>query len=214
MAKTQLPNREAMRKIARAVLRPTRIDASGELRRRPIEQAPSGGGGSIVWFKVTTGADSNGVAICKQLNIDGEVIDGTETPVKAYHRQVGSTLYASPVTPRTNVKYGDAWVYWSENIVAGDRPGDVTYLNPLAPTTVGSSTIGDSIEGAEAPDSETYDLTGPLDLFLQSRTAFDHAGDEIFYGYARRERRDSNNMGYRVDEEKQYEVDIPECEEP
>lgn len=195
-------------------------------RAAPIARRGSEGGGggssSLAWWKVVTPANSSGVAICKQLDIEGNTIDGTDTPIKVFHGSAGDTLLGQQATPRTNAYFSgtvggasyDGWVYFYEVIVAGERPGYVIYEDPESPVTVGSATIGDSIEGTEAVDTETFDIggnqTSPLDMYQESRIGYFEAGDEILYGYARRVRKDSNGMEYRVDTEVRYTVDTPD----
>jgi hypothetical protein len=173
----------------------------------------SGGGGSPTWMKITGSTSTPGVALCKILDSNGSVT-GSEFAVKT-HRSSGN-LYAMEVTPRTNKKYTPSGgsltsVTWAEVLVTGDRPGEQVYETASA-TTVSGGTIGDTIEGSDSADSDTWTLAGDGPHFENRiyRVVYDDSGAEILRGYARQISYDSNGIPYSLGGEYSYDIDATE----
>jgi hypothetical protein len=98
---------------------------------------PSGGGGgiSLKWLKVTTGADTNNVAVCRDW-------DGTNTGAEDINVLVsaglaaGQTLYASRVSPTTGATISGNPVDWVQIV----KP--LPYLFPVLLTQCGDGRLG------------------------------------------------------------------------
>jgi len=77
-------------------------------------------------------------------------------------------------------------------------------------------TIGSAAEGSEAAETtawENYTLATikPLDLWVQTRTAYFHAGDKKLYGYFRKLSFDTQGKLYAVSAETRVEIDAAEA---
>jgi len=82
-----------------------------------------------------------------------------------------------------------------------------------AGSTASPTVIGSSSEGSEtaATDSWSRATNGtPVDVWMQSRTVYDHASGEILYGFARKLSHDSTGLLIAVSAETRYTIDSPE----
>lgn len=76
-----------------------------------------------------------------------------------------------------------------------------------SPTTLGGNT-----EGSESADTTSWERTSgnPVDVWIQTRQGFFHAGDEKWYAYARKFSYDSCGLLIAVSGETRIEIDAPE----
>lgn len=80
--------------------------------------------------------------------------------------------------------------------------------------TASPTTLGAASEGSEAADSSTWSRTTngtPLQIYIQTRTAYYDAGDEKLYGYFRLFTYDACGLLISVGAETRVEVDVPEA---
>lgn len=84
----------------------------------------------------------------------------------------------------------------------------------VRPSTDTPSTIGSAAEGSESAESTVWNRTTTpfkaVDLWIQSRTAYFHAGDKKLYGYFRKLSFDTDGRLYAISAETRVEIDAPE----
>lgn len=104
-----------------------------------------------------------------------------------------------------------------KRVLQENLPTGMVDISRAQPLTVGSKTSPDTVssaaEGSEAAESTTWtrDTTRtPVDVWIQTRTAFYHAGDEKLYGYFRKFSYDSLGHLYAISAETRVEIDVPE----
>lgn len=96
----------------------------------------------------------------------------------------------------------------SPGLVPIARPPREPFGLKTSPTTISSAA-----EGSESASSTTWDRDTdktPLDLWVQTRTAYFHAGDKKLYGYFRKLSYDSTGRLYAVSAETRVEIDAAE----
>lgn len=79
-------------------------------------------------------------------------------------------------------------------------------------STSAPKTIGSAAEGSEAAETTTWSIASDakaLDIWIQSRTAYYDAGDQVLYGYMRKFQFDSLGNLYAVSGETRFTVDAP-----
>ena len=86
-------------------------------------------------------------------------------------------------------------------------------VSEVVGATDSPDTIGSNAEGSESASTSTWDrLTDavPVEVWIQTRTAYYHAGDEKLYGYFRKFTFDSRGILNAISAETRVEIDAPE----
>lgn len=122
-------------------------------------------------------------------------------------------LKASDSTQLDSSFAANARIIYKESGTGASKLAVIQY--PVVPVGVTTSptTLGSSSEGSETADTTSWTRSSsgaPLDIWMESRTVYDHASGKTLYGFARKFSYDSLGLLIAVSGETRYTIDVAE----